>query len=121
MRTFTKDDILQVNGWLMVRGLTTLTPEEIPKFGMIEDNVACGFLVNTDVNVAFLEAFITNPEAASSLRDKALRQISKWAIHLASTLGVKRVVFISKEPTLTLRGKDLGFKVEELRVGIKDL
>jgi hypothetical protein len=122
MRAFNiETDLETINGWLIARNLDPLEKRDIPEYGMIVPNVACGFLVNTDTTTCFLEAFISNKEARIEERSKALNKIAKWGIGMAATVGYKRVIALTGKKSLLALCEDLGFEFKDLKLAYKDL
>lgn len=76
MRRFEKGDIETVNAWQVARGLVPVPADELSEIGFIEDGVAVGFLLRTEVkSIAILDSFITNPAARRSARYWAIEQL----------------------------------------------
>lgn len=122
MRAFDKErDTKVINGWLLKRDKTLLDNEAIPNFGMIEDDVACGFMCLTDTDTILLEAFISNPDAESIERDKAIRKIANWVIATATALGYKQALFLTKEEGFVSRAKEFGFDEVPIKLFKKKL
>ncbi len=117
MRAFHREiDLKDVNEWLAGHGKGPLLDEDIPKVGAFMDGVACGFLVGTDTSSCFLDLFVSNPKASAGTRNEAISQISKWLINIASAVGYKRILVLSKVDSILERAKDLGFKMSDTRV-----
>ncbi len=121
MRAFAIRDLPEINSWLIVRGIPEITMEDCPKRGMIVEGVGCGFLIFTDTNICFLECFVTNPGASAEARNKAINQITKWALNMASSCGFKTAMMISGEESFIKRAESLGFTITQKSVGMKTL
>lgn len=118
MRPFEREkDLIEVNEWLLKRELKPLQLEELPNYGMIEDGIACGFVVLTDTQVCFLEAFITNPGAGLMQRDRAITRLVKWGTNFGSACGYRHCWFITTQQSLLDRGLKLGFVQKDMLVG----
>jgi hypothetical protein len=120
MRVFQRTDLEQINTWLKSRGVSELCDCDIPTIGLIEDDVACGFLVQCDCSVAFLEAFITNPKAGLKARSKSVWSIAKKLLCTASATGYKRCIILSKSKSLQKIGTELGFSFSNSKVLAKN-
>lgn len=122
MRAFNvKEDLKQINGWLEARGMPLLCDHSIPNIGMIEDNIACGFVVVTDVGVCFLEGFITNKEADSQHRHMALEKITRWAINWATACGFSKLLVMTSDDSIIGRATEKGFEVKQAVLMTKKL
>lgn len=121
MRAFiVSRDLATINNWLKKRGKEPLGEKEVPRFGMIVDGAAVGFLELTDGSSCFLECFISNPDEDSDERDKAISNISRWLLGVAASAGYKRCLVLSQEKSLIARAIDLGFKETKLTCLAKD-
>lgn len=110
MRTFKEvDDLAQVNGWMEGHGLNAFKPGELPKIGVIVDNIACGFISWTDSGVGFLEGYIGNPYANRTQIYKAMLRITRWALSLAKSVGTKRVIVLTRKRSLQRIAHEFGF------------
>jgi hypothetical protein len=121
MRIFKDWDMYEINKWLEKHGQPTCERSDLPKYGFIIDEVAAGFLCQTDGNVCLLDPFITNKDAPSLDRHTGLNQIASAVDTLAKDLGYKRSIIISKEQSLLNRGEVLGYKISTIGFGYKEL
>jgi hypothetical protein len=107
-------DFAQMASWYDARGLAIPRPDMLPKFGLIEDNVAAAFLYLTDSSIVLLDALITNPAADYQKRQVAIVEIITGLEAAASIAGAKHIVCYTKTETITHRLKrDLGYMVSE--------
>lgn len=110
MREFERpQDLLTINKWLSTYDMGDLCADDIPDVGFIVDDVACGFLCETNTSVCFIEGFITNPLALSDQRNKAIWEIADAVLQVAKSSGYKRCILLSNDKTVLNRGKILGF------------
>lgn len=86
------DDLAQVNAWHVAHGQAENERSALPAIGHIVDGVACGFVYQTDSCVAFLDGFVTNPDADADDRGRALEAI--WGALMADCQqrGVRLIV-----------------------------
>lgn len=109
MRRYLPEDDTEIGSWYNKRGLIPAIGRYLPKIGMIEPGVAAGFLYQTDSTIAWLESFVTNPEASSSERNVALDRITSALIHEAKKLGFTILMVYSRVPSITDRAREFGF------------
>jgi len=120
MRAFKKEDISEINSWLLGRDIEPLDEIDIPKYGMIEPEVAAGFVCFTDTTTCFLEVFLSNPFANKRKVSQSIMKIAKWGLRLASTANMKRCLIITNNRSLKRRAKSLGFGFKDCELGIMD-
>lgn len=85
-----------ITEWQERRGQPFLEPDFIPTHGLVVEDVACGFLYCTDSAIGMIDLFITNPEASTIARAKALDLILKNLILWSKDLGMKRLIATCK-------------------------
>lgn len=110
MRSFRTEDMGMVNSWYMAHGDQPITLDSLPQTGLIEPGIAAGFLYKTDSNIAWLEGFVTNPEAPPSARNEALDNIANALMVSAKALGFRQVIAMVENPRMMLRADRHGFK-----------
>lgn len=103
-----------MNKWLKARGIAPLAWDDLPKHGLIEDDVACGFLCTTDCDTCFLEGFITNAAADAEERNQAINKMVKQLLSLAVAFGYKKIIAVTKDMNLLNRAIHLGFKPSDV-------
>jgi len=84
--------------WQERRGEKFVDNVDIPKHGLVVDDIACGFLFCTDSAVGLIDYFISNPEATPIARAKALDKILENLIIWAKELGMSRIIATVKIP-----------------------
>jgi len=121
-RKYKDRDFRYIDLWYRRRGMVPLTPNILPKVGVIVPGIAAGFLMQTDTVSAILEPFISNPKADQKLRDAALYQIMRELIVTAQNLGYRQLFGFSSSKQMTGRALELGFKFIENGVTVcKDI
>jgi hypothetical protein len=89
---------------------------ELPFIGYLIFNqaddmpVAAGFLRQAEGRIAFFDCFITNPFFQPSVRDLALKAISKNLMKIAKDDKFRKVLCFTPEESLFKRSLGLGFK-----------
>lgn len=120
MRAFEKEeDLVELNSWLIRNGKDPLDLPDVPKYGMLIPDVACGFICRTDTNVVFLECFVTNPEASPEKRHEALNKLGEWGLNTMKLMGAKRCLVLSEDASLIKRAIELGFEFKPTIIGHK--
>jgi hypothetical protein len=109
MRLFDQEAFEEVNAWNRARGHREWTAEELPSMGMMVPGVAAGFMYQTDSTVAFLENFISNPEAKASEVSEAIDELVDFFRSQAKNLDIQRLVIFSKKRSIGKRAQKLGF------------
>ena len=109
MTDYESDYYPEIAGWFRARGAKAPKPENLPKVGVFIQEVAVGFLIQTDTSTAILDFFIANPEATKAARSTALDMIAKELIGKAKMLGFDSVRCDSQLDTIVKRARALGF------------
>lgn len=102
IKRYLKEDYPYLESWYKAKGLYVPTMDDLPTYGLIEPNVAAGFLVLTDARVGWLEYYITNPDSDVSRRGKALDEITDGLIDYGKKFGLK---YFKADTTLTCIGQ----------------
>ena len=110
MRDFQHEDLETINRWYRAHLSSELPAELVPKMGLIVQDTAAGFLLQTDTSMAFLERFVSNPEASPRAIALAFDQISTALVHSAALVGVRYIGAFSIIPSIEKRARRLGFK-----------
>ena len=95
--------------WYTARGISVPPASALPKIGFIVDNIAAGFLYQTDSSVTLLEGFITNQDTTQAERDAGLDQIVKALMAEADTLGATTVLAMTQSQAIYNRACKFGF------------
>lgn len=104
------DDYWEIASWWKARGQHVPPPNALPSTGRIVPGVCAGFLYKTDSTLAFLEGFITNPEASLRERSKAFDVVFAALVDAAAGMGVKHLVGLSGHPGVGRRVRKLGMR-----------
>lgn len=102
MTLFRDEYYPMIIGWLQSRRLPLLKLKDLPGLGMIEPNVACGFLVTCDNKTAYLDFYISNPMASKADREKAIDGITvsleeaAKSLHMTALMCTTQVLAITK-------------------------
>lgn len=112
MKTFTDGDMFAINTWRIARGLPAQDRSLYPRIGLVEPQVAAGFLYATDSCLCMLDGFITNPNASMLKRGRALDKIADVLIELARHHGYKRIVAISSNGGILRLAEKKGLSYE---------
>lgn len=96
MRRVVASDLPDICGWYEVRGTPAPRYTSFPAIGMIEDEVAAGFLYRTDSDIGWLEGYISNPAAELRRRTDALTLLTAALLEEARSRGVRTVVALAK-------------------------
>jgi len=91
----------------------------IPAFGLIEDDKAAGFLVRTELNIALLDNFVTNPDAKLRHRHAALKIIAWSLCREAQERGYTVIAATTQSHGIVMIGEALGFKNTGLYCGMQ--
>lgn len=103
------NDLGQINSWLREHGQVELKREDVPSCGLIVDRVASCFLYKSECGTCYIEYMITNPAAASHDRNEAMYLIIRGLIEIARECGMKRIIGITRHPSLADRISTCGF------------
>ena len=112
VRDFDNDkDLELINTWLKARSQRALNKSELPKVGMIFENVLAGFLYQTDSDMCFIENFVSNPKAKRKSVSSAIDFMTAHFVIKAKELGKPKVFVFTKKRSILNRAKELGFNV----------
>lgn len=109
MRRVRTADCLELGRWY---SLQAEKPPSValPKVGLIEDGVAAGFLYQADGGLGLIDGYVSNPEASSTERHKALNEITVELMRIANENGITNVIALTKDPSIAIRATMHGFK-----------
>lgn len=103
IRRYEKSDFNSISTW------SGVPLNILPTVGLIEPDVAVGFLVQTDTNYCFLEPFIANKARPKEERNVAIYAIADGLLAEAKHRGFDMVFCILSHPRMIERAHDLGF------------
>lgn len=110
MRKYDVKDLDHINAWNSERKDPLFTPGDLPKNGMIEPDVAAGFLFKTDSEIAILENFVSNPNATPFDVSKAIDKIVEELEQTAKAFGYFKLAAFTHVRSIGSRLERLGFK-----------
>lgn len=108
-RLIDKSDHSNLKEWYHKHNLDAPPEQYYPSWGLIVEGVAAGFLFATDTALCMLDGYITNPEATSVDRNKAIALITGELLEISKEQGFQRVMVFSKEDSIIKRAKNLKF------------
>jgi len=113
VRLYTPNDFEMIQGWLTDRETPGFTKDLLPPFGQVVDDVAAGFIIETDTNFAFLDYYVTNPKASLSDRIRATNTMLERAVERIESRGNRYVVAFSKSRGGVRYSRRFGFSMDE--------
>ena len=113
MRPTQASDLHAVNGWHQARGWPGLSPHHLEMTGYIVEDVAAGFVMQTDAGIAFLENYISNPDARPRDVAKAVDQISEALMGFAKDAGFEYIGALTVLRSIQKRAKRLGLSLHD--------
>jgi hypothetical protein len=78
--------------------------------GWVVDDTAAGFLYLTNSKVAYLDCFVSNPNAPKEQRHNAFEEIVSTLLRDADRCGVKLIVCQTKHKAIERLTEKFGFK-----------
>lgn len=97
MRRFYATDINVLRGWYVAHKQSPPTLYMLPEYGLIEPEVAAGFVYLTDApDLCLLDGFVTNPQAPLRKRSQALSLIASSLLQYARAKGARQVMALCK-------------------------
>lgn len=109
-RLHTENDLETLNHWYKGHGGTGIDAGCLPKIGIIVEDIAAGFLYRTDSDIAFLDNFVSNPNAKPREVYRAINFILEHLTQAAVEMGYKRMFGFTKKDSMHRRAVDAGFK-----------
>lgn len=104
-------DIVEIQNWLAKRGLKNTPNWVFSSSGCIVPGVAAGFIYYTNSGMAFLDGYITNPEARMRDRYLALKAVTAKLLHIAEHASeVKMICCSSNKRSIGKMAMSFGFK-----------
>lgn len=111
--------------WLRRRKLGPAMAERLPKHGRIvyhkHTPVAAGFLRACEGKMAFMDGYLTDPDAPAAVRNAALDLLTTRLIGDAKELGFSQILAFSIDKNTIIRSQKLGFSVFPYTVVAIDL
>lgn len=110
LRQFHESDYLTIASWMEQRGQLPIHKDMLSGTGLIVDNVACGFLIQTDSALGILEYFISNPYSDETKRREALNEITYALILTAKREEIRMLVCNTNIGSIKRLAGDMGFQ-----------
>lgn len=111
MRRYCPSDYDEVCAWYEARGMNPPDRSMLPQVGYIVPGVAAGWLCQTDCDLAFLDGYVTHPEASKERRHDALDAITGALLEDAGNRGFKTVLVLSKDEGIIARAGRHGMEL----------
>jgi len=108
-RRYTELDYMEMCKWWEKRGLPAPSKEYLPKIGYLVEDMAAGFLYQTDGNIGLLDMYITNSEQEPNQRVDSLRAITTSLLGYAKQIGIKAIKFDTKFDVIKILATENGF------------
>ena len=121
MRRVEEKDFIDINLWRSLRNARIIPPDLYPPIGIIEPDVACGFINFTETKMALMENFASNPKADRSMREKTMMQIIEALELIAYDKGIRWVVGVTNSPRIERYSLDSGATKTHYKVFGKEL
>jgi hypothetical protein len=112
MRTYERADYKTLAHWCARRDIEAPPEWVFPATGYIVDEIAAGFLVFMNNEMAMIDFFISNPLSDKKERDKALDKISKALIARAKDAGIKMLICTTQKEAVKKRALFHDFKYQ---------
>lgn len=119
------EDLARIQLLLTLRAMDPHLAADLPKVGFLaydaDQVVAAAFLRHCGANTAIFDGLITDPAAASELRDNALDAVVSALTKKAKELGLKALVAWTDDENTKLRAQRHGFQQLPHAVIVLDL
>lgn len=110
MKYYTEADYTKIASWLRQRGFQVPMPDDLPEIGLVERDVAAGFLVLTDTSCAIIDFLVSNPSANKVRVGRAINEIADGLLGHAKRAGMKRVKCNTRVASVKKLAESRGFK-----------
>ncbi len=112
LRRYENRDLEQLNRWYDLRHCPKVDNSLLPGVGFIADEMAAGFLYQTDSSLCLLDGYVSNPLTYKEDRDKALNCITQALLTEAKRLGFKKILAFTTVEAIATRAMINGFHLE---------
>lgn len=113
LRPVNEHDFEEILGWLEKRGLPKAPLWTFSTKGFITPGVAVGFLYLTNSSIAYIDCYISNPEAKLEDRKKAFDRITDRILSTAKNgHNVKLICCNTKVSYIEKLAESFGFKYD---------
>jgi len=113
-------DMSTLSLWLELRNEPPLKLE-LPKIGFIVDDIAAGFLCQTDSGWCFIDPFFSNPKAKVKDIRLAMVEIGNVLLDTARQMKFKRVLYITSKDSISKFAYRNGMQTGKINYGYIDL
>lgn len=97
---FTKHSGL-LETWLKPRGLTMISEEQLPAFGLVIPTAAMAFVYMADGGLALIDRLVTNPMSSPGEKETASVHVFEGLIAHARLNGAKQIIAFSQRPSIS--------------------
>lgn len=104
-----------VKQWCRSRNLPTTMLQLLPRHGLIVPDVAVAFLYQTDSKIAYVDGFMSNPDATMDDRVRAFDLITEGVEELARSLGFKQIWVFTTRKGVAAQAERHGWKAQDRR------
>ncbi len=111
IRRFENADLVSLNRWYDLRGQPVVSLSALPSIGYFAEDMAAGFLYQTDSCIAMLDAYVTNPLTYPKDRDQALDEITECLLIDAKDFGFRKVLAFTQVEAVVKRAQRHGLQM----------
>lgn len=117
VRAATSSDIAAMQRWLARHNHEAVSISDLPtRFYAVPGVAVGGLFVEEGRAFAMIDSICTNPLASSKARHAAYSSLISHITHLASSLGVRRLIGFSNDTGTLMRARSYGFTSPNLAI-----
>lgn len=116
IRPYTSSEYPLICSWWQARDWPIISPECLPKHGILVGNYCAGFVYTTDSSLAWIEWIVSNPATDSKERNQAMDILIDSLIGKCRLLGARYIFTSVSHEKLQDRYVKHGFNVTESQV-----
>lgn len=117
VKNFREHHYDEMSKWFVARGMPAPPRWFLSSKGFIVPGLAAGFLYTTNSQVAFIDCYISNPDADSVPIREAIDAITRRIIQISRSHGVKLLCCSSKIRSIQKRARAFGFSDNGPHIG----
>ena len=102
-RIITKEDHATLAKWWQSWGWPVTPIDCLPRYGVIADNTAAGFLYNTDSKLCWIGWLVTNKSKSIPERSESINAVLKALEAKAKEIGKQGIFTFTAKPSLIRR------------------
>lgn len=102
-RPVERTDHEKINSWNNARCLPFIAEHMFPDVGYVVDDIAAGFLYQTDSSLCFIDGYISNPASDKAERKEAFDLITDNIIRAAKDHGFLSILAYTQHPEIMKR------------------